>query len=88
VPEQGKIKYGLTHNIDHKHDPIHINFHEYSDIVRDVKSAKNFKEAMFYIFGDPADIDRHKKAIAAANTLSANPKPVPVLEKQAVTETL
>lgn len=91
VPEQGKIKYGLTHNIDHKHDPIHINFHEYSDIVRDVKSAKNLKEALFYIFGDPADVDRHKK-LAASNPASHNgtshKTSQPTVQKQPVAETL
>ncbi|HEY3403702.1 MAG TPA: sterol desaturase family protein [Ohtaekwangia sp.] len=76
VREEGKIVYGLTHNIDHKHDPIHINFHEYSDIIRDVKSAKNLREALFYIFGDPADVDRYKKLNLADNKSSEASKPV------------
>jgi len=53
--------YGITHNIDHKHDPIHINFHEYYDIVRDVKQADGWREALFYIFGNPSDIDTYKR---------------------------
>ena len=59
--EDEKPVYGLTHNIDRKHDPIHINFHEYVDIAKDVKTARNWKEALFYIFGDPGDIDQYKK---------------------------
>jgi sterol desaturase/sphingolipid hydroxylase (fatty acid hydroxylase superfamily) len=53
--------YGITHNIDHKHDPIHINFHEYYDIVRDVKQADGWREGLFYIFGNPSDIDTYKR---------------------------
>ena len=59
--EEEQVIYGITKNIDHKHDPIHINFHEYYDIIRDVRSADNFKEKLFYIFGDPGDIGTYKK---------------------------
>lgn len=59
--EDEKVIYGLTHNIDHKHDPIHINFHEYYDIIKDVKQARTFREKLFYIFGDPGDIAAHKQ---------------------------
>ena len=59
--EEEQVIYGNTKNIDHKHDPIHINFHEYVDIIRDVKSSDNWKERMFYIFGDPEDIGKYKK---------------------------
>jgi sterol desaturase/sphingolipid hydroxylase (fatty acid hydroxylase superfamily) len=53
--------YGITHNIDHKHDPIHINFHEYYDIIRDVRQADGWREVLFYIFGNPSDIDTYKR---------------------------
>ncbi|MEX2232621.1 MAG: sterol desaturase family protein [Cyclobacteriaceae bacterium] len=59
--EEEQVIYGLTKNIDHKHDPIHINFHEYYDIIRDVRSADSLKEKLFYVFGDPGDIGKHKK---------------------------
>jgi sterol desaturase/sphingolipid hydroxylase (fatty acid hydroxylase superfamily) len=61
--EEEKAIYGLTHNInpDHKHNPIHLNFHEYTDIIKDVGSAKGLREALFFIFGDPADIARYKQ---------------------------
>jgi sterol desaturase/sphingolipid hydroxylase (fatty acid hydroxylase superfamily) len=55
-PEEEKVVYGITHALERKHDPFHINFHEYVDIMRDVKSAKSFREALFYIFGDPVDV--------------------------------
>jgi sterol desaturase/sphingolipid hydroxylase (fatty acid hydroxylase superfamily) len=59
-PEEEQAIYGITHNIDHKHDPIHINFHEYVDMIRDVKNASNLREKLFYIFGDPEDIAHAK----------------------------
>jgi hypothetical protein len=59
--EEEQVIYGITKNIDHKHDPIHINFHEYYDIIRDVRSADNLKEKLFYVFGDPGDIGKYKK---------------------------
>ena len=39
-PEEEKAIYGLTHDIAKKDNPIHINFHEYVEIVNDVKQAK------------------------------------------------
>ncbi len=54
--EEEAVIYGITHDLVRKEDPIHINFHEYVDIIDDVKGAKSLKEAMFYIFGDPVDI--------------------------------
>lgn len=53
--------YGLTHNISHKDNPIHINFHEYIDIFNDIKKGKTLKEKLFYIFGDPELIARYKQ---------------------------
>jgi sterol desaturase/sphingolipid hydroxylase (fatty acid hydroxylase superfamily) len=53
-PEEEKVIYGLTHDITHKANPLHINFHEYSDIVSDVRSAKGWRRKLFFIFGDPA----------------------------------
>ena len=60
-PEEEQAIYGITHNIDHKHDPIHINFHEYADMIRDVRQAKTLREKLFFIFGDPEDIGLFKK---------------------------
>jgi sterol desaturase/sphingolipid hydroxylase (fatty acid hydroxylase superfamily) len=60
-PEEEKVVYGLTHTLERKHDPIHINFHEYVDIFADVRRAKSFREAMFYIFGDPVDVATMKQ---------------------------
>ncbi len=58
--EEEQVVYGLTHNIEHKANPIFINFHEYIDIWKDVRNAKGLKLKLFYIFGDPIDIARLK----------------------------
>jgi sterol desaturase/sphingolipid hydroxylase (fatty acid hydroxylase superfamily) len=60
-PEEEKVEYGLTEDITKKSNPIHINFHEYGDIVKDVKSTPSWKRKWFYIFGDPGKIAALKK---------------------------
>lgn len=60
--EEEEVTYGITHNIESKGNPIHINFHEYFDIFRDVRQTKSFREKLFYIFGDPDAIAKHKAA--------------------------
>lgn len=60
-PEDEQAIYGITHNISHKSDPIHLNFHEYVDMFRDLKNAKTFREGLFFVFGDPEMIHRYKQ---------------------------
>jgi hypothetical protein len=60
-PENEKVKYGVTTNIENKANPIHINFHEFVDIWNDMKRAKTFRKKMFYLFGDPIAIAKEKK---------------------------
>lgn len=66
-PEEETVVYGLTHPLEHKHDPFHINFHEYISIIEDVKRAKSLREALFYIFGDPVDVARAKAKAPVTN---------------------
>lgn len=60
-PEEEQVVYGLTHNISRKDNPIHINFHEYADIVRDVLKARGWRRKLFYIFGDPEKVGNAKR---------------------------
>ena len=60
--EEEVVTYGLTHNIEHKHDPVHINFHEPIALIRDAIRAKTWKEKLFYIFGDPEMIENYKES--------------------------
>lgn len=66
-PEDDNVKYGITHSLDHKADPLYLNFHEYIDMFRDLKKGRTLKEKLFYIFGDPIDIAKHKEAMALKN---------------------
>jgi sterol desaturase/sphingolipid hydroxylase (fatty acid hydroxylase superfamily) len=65
--EEDKPVYGITHSLAHKIDPIQINFHEYFDMIADVKKAKSFREIVFYIFGDPVEVAIKKKELLVSD---------------------
>ncbi len=58
--EQEKPNYGLTTKIGNRMNPVFLNFHEYYDMVADVKKAKGLKLKLFYVFGSPAAIHKFK----------------------------
>lgn len=66
--EEEQVQYGVTHNIVNKANPIHINFHEFVDIFKDVKGAKSWRKKIFYLFGNPIAIAREKANIKEKNT--------------------
>jgi sterol desaturase/sphingolipid hydroxylase (fatty acid hydroxylase superfamily) len=51
-PERAPVRFGLTTNIE-SHNPIHIAFHEWTAIARDVRRATTWRERLGYIFGPP-----------------------------------
>ncbi len=57
-PEEEAVQYGITEDIARKADPIHINFHEYVNMIRDVKRVKAWRKKLFLIFGDPGKIKK------------------------------
>jgi sterol desaturase/sphingolipid hydroxylase (fatty acid hydroxylase superfamily) len=59
--EEEQAEYGITTNLENKINPLIINFHEYAEMWKDMKAAKGFKNKLFFLFGDPIDIDRVKK---------------------------
>ena len=61
--EEEQAVYGFTHNITNKSNPLVLNFHEYADMWKDIKSTKSLRKKIFYIFGDPIKIDRYKKSL-------------------------
>jgi hypothetical protein len=72
-PEEEQAVYGITHNIEKKANPLVLNFHEYIDMWKDIKSTKSFRKKLFYIFGDPVAIAREKEKIVdpgGENTIS------------------
>lgn len=60
-PEGEKAIYGLTTKLEKKGNPIHVNFHEYQDMWKDIKKARGWRKKLFYIFGNPIDIGIEKK---------------------------
>ena len=62
IEEDERPIYGLTTGIEKKVDPIYLNFHEYYDIIEDIRKAKTLKEKLFFLTASPAKISRFKKA--------------------------
>lgn len=71
--EEEKPIYGLTTPLENKTNPFILNFHEYRDMLKDVKNSDGIKECLFFIFASPAKIYKHKldaeqKKIKQVNT--------------------
>lgn len=60
-PEGERPTYGITTKIDKKLNPLYLNFHEYRDMLADVKQAKGLRKKLFYVFGSPSRIASKKK---------------------------
>ena len=60
--EEEPAEYGLTTKIGNRLNPVYLNFHEFAEMVRDVKNAKGLKNKLFYLFGSPAKIHKRKRA--------------------------
>src|SRR5262249_17869507 len=52
-PEVEPVVYGLTKNID-SYNPVRVAFHEYVDIVRDLRNVKGLGSRLTVLFGTPA----------------------------------
>ena len=58
--EDEQPEYGLTTKIGDRLDPLFLNFHEFYDMVNDVRNAKSLKKKLFYVFASPAKVHREK----------------------------
>jgi sterol desaturase/sphingolipid hydroxylase (fatty acid hydroxylase superfamily) len=68
--EEEQAIYGITTNINNKANPLHINFHEIVELIRDVRSARSLREKFFFIFGDPSKIAWYKRQKLQEDTKS------------------
>jgi sterol desaturase/sphingolipid hydroxylase (fatty acid hydroxylase superfamily) len=50
--EDETVRYGLTENI-HSHHPDKVLFHEWQNILRDVRKPVSLKTKLMYVFGPP-----------------------------------
>jgi len=51
-PERAAVRYGLTHNLD-SFAPLHIAFHEWAALWRDVRRARTWRARLGYVLGPP-----------------------------------
>ena len=51
-PERERVRYGLTKNLETNH-PVTVATHEWKDVVRDVRSARTWRERLAYMFAGP-----------------------------------
>jgi sterol desaturase/sphingolipid hydroxylase (fatty acid hydroxylase superfamily) len=56
--EEEAVIYGITKELPQKGNPFHINFHEYYNMISDLKTTRNWKTRFFMIFGDPAKVEK------------------------------
>ncbi len=59
-PEEERPSYGLTKQVK-SYNPITLNFHEWSDIVKDVRNSRSLKEAYAMVFSRPSELEARKK---------------------------
>lgn len=70
--EEEKPVYGITEKSRKKADPFYLNFNEYTQIIKDCRLAKTWKEKLYYLFGNPGKIARHKKKMSALAEQKSN----------------
>ncbi len=59
--EEETVRFGLTENIK-THHPAKVVFHEWNNILKDIKNAPDFRSKFMYVFGPPGwSHDGHKK---------------------------
>jgi sterol desaturase/sphingolipid hydroxylase (fatty acid hydroxylase superfamily) len=74
--EEEKPVYGLTTPVGNKTNPFILNFHEYRDMLHDIKQSDGLKELLFFIFASPSKVYKHKsdKALRLAKLPVDTPK--------------
>lgn len=74
--EEERPTYGITKPIN-TYNPIYLNFHEWRDLISDLREAKDVKEARKIVFGRPdANVIANRKLReSASGTLGSDDKP-------------
>ncbi|MCH8905116.1 MAG: sterol desaturase family protein [Bacteroidetes bacterium] len=62
----GNLKFGIPEQVDHS-SFYNTVMHEFENMARDIRSAKNLKEIMFYIFGKPGWNQKKKHTVKEKN---------------------
>ena len=61
IKEDASPTFGITSKIKLSSNPFYLNFHEFVDIIRDVRKAKGIKNKLFFMFGSPAAVEAYKR---------------------------
>ncbi|MEM1408824.1 MAG: sterol desaturase family protein, partial [Bacteroidota bacterium] len=59
-PEEEQADYGITRPVN-SYNPVYLCFHEWMDIIRDIKNSKSLKEAYVMTFVRPSRLEEKKK---------------------------
>ncbi|WP_154852827.1 sterol desaturase family protein [Cyclobacterium xiamenense] len=84
MPEGERPNYGITKPVT-SYNPIYLNFHEWADIVKDLRKAKNGTEVFQILFGKPGDEViknrelREREALEKPTENRASQAPRPIL---------
>src|SRR5690606_16026458 len=60
-PEDEKPKYGITKPVK-SYNPIYLNFHEWAELLRDIRKSKSLREAYAVTFCSPSKLERVRKS--------------------------
>ncbi|NNC85429.1 MAG: sterol desaturase family protein [Bacteroidia bacterium] len=79
-PEEEQADYGITKPVN-SYNPITLNFHEWVDIVKDIRKSRSLSEAWAMLFTSPAKLEEVKAAYqeqydTAAKASQKTPQPV------------
>ena len=74
-PEGVQADYGITKPVN-SYNPITLNFHEWADIVRDVRKSRSLREAYTMVFTRPSKVDVMKAKFDALYTPQPAIEPV------------
>lgn len=85
MPEGERPTYGITKPVK-SYNPVYLVFHEWADIVSDLKKARNFNETYRILFGKPGDEviknreEREMEQVTATKMartkVNSSPKPI------------
>ncbi len=63
-PEEEQAVYGITKPVN-SYNPVYLCFHEWMDIVRDVRRSRSLREAYAMVFTRPARLEEVKNKFAS-----------------------
>lgn len=65
-PEEEPAQYGITTPVN-SYNPVYLCFHEWVDIVKDVRKSSSVKEAYMMVFARPSKLEDKKKLFRNAS---------------------